>query len=253
MAGSDPHPLAADHTPAAIAARIADDPRQGYVRDFVYGSIDGLVTTFAIVSGAHGAELSTGIIVILGFVNLLADGFSMGVSNYLGTKADRQVLERARMTEERHIREIPQGETAEVREIFRQKGFEGDLLEQIVTVITQDRKLWIDTMLQEELGLSLRGPAPLKAGLVTFAAFVVVGLIPLLPFVVVTGVGDFRPAQFAVSTALTAVAFFGVGTLKNLFAAGRWHRAGLETLLLGGGAAVLAWAVGAALRGVANG
>lgn len=252
MRRREPENLEAEHSPKAIAERIAADPRHGYVRDFVYGSIDGLVTTFAIVSGAYGAALSTSVIVILGFVNLLADGFSMAVSNYLGTKADRQVLERARLTEERHIDEIPDGEADEVREIFRQKGFEGELLEQIVTVITNDRKLWIDTMLTEEWGLALHGPSPVKAAMTTFAAFVLVGLVPLLPFVALTGSDGIPATKFALSAVLTGVAFFGVGAFKTASAVGRWYRAGLETLLMGGGAALLAWLVGLALRGLAT-
>lgn len=251
MTDREQRQLEAEHSPAAIAERIAADPQHGYIRDFVYGSIDGLVTTFAIVSGAYGAALSTNVIVILGLVNLLADGFSMAVSNYLGTKADRQVLERARQNEERHIDEIPRGETDEVREIFRQKGFDGELLEQIVTVITNDRKLWIDTMLKEEWGLALHGPSPVKAAMTTFAAFVFVGLIPLLPFLSFAATNSIAATKFTVSAVLTALAFFGVGALKNVFASGRWYRAGLETLLMGGGAALLAWLVGLALRRLA--
>jgi len=251
MSSSRDRELEAEHSPPAIAQRLAEDPKQGYLRDFVYGSIDGLVTTFAIVSGALGAALSTRVIVILGFVNLIADGFSMAVSNYLGTKADRQSLDRARRIEERHIDEIPHGETEEIREIFRQKGFDGDLLERVVDVITGDRQIWVDTMLKEEWGLSLYGPSPVKAALMTFAAFVLVGLIPVLPFVVPSDADGVPPLLFAVSSVLTAAAFFGIGTLKSIFAAGQWLRSGLETLLMGGGAALLAWLVGTALRGLA--
>lgn len=243
--------LKAEHSPAAIADRLAGDPKHVYLRDFVYGSIDGLVTTFAIVSGALGAGLSTSVILILGFVNLVADGFSMAVSNYLGTKADRQVLEKARRIEEHHVDQIPQGEVEEIREIFRQKGFEGELLEQVIGVITADRTLWIDTMLKEEWGLSLHGPSPTRAALVTFAAFVVVGLVPLLPFLFPSQTNGVALAAFGVSSVLTAGAFFAVGTLKSLFAAGQWFRSGSETLLMGGGAALLAWLVGVALRGLA--
>ncbi|MFQ5732962.1 MAG: VIT1/CCC1 transporter family protein [Planctomycetaceae bacterium] len=248
MSVHEPNGLAADHTPAAIAARIAADPKQAYLRDFIYGSIDGLVTTFAIVTGALGAGLSTSIIVVLGFVNLLADGFSMAVSNFLGTKADRQMVERARLIEERHVDEIPDGEAEEVHEIYRRKGFEGDLLDRIVQVITGDRQLWIETMLREEWGLALHGPSPRKAALVTMGSFVFVGLIPVLPFLVFTNAGGDR-GHFAISAASTAIAFFGVGALKSQSTPGPWYRAGLETLLMGGAAAVLAWIVGAALRG----
>lgn len=246
MSPEHPTPLEADHTPAAIAARIAADPRQAYLRDFIYGSIDGLVTTFAVVTGALGAGLPGGIVVVLGFVNLIADGFSMAVSNYLGTKADRQMVDKARQVEESHVDEIPDGEAAEVREIFRRKGFKGDLLDHIVEVITSDRQLWIETMLREEWGLALHGPSPRKAAFVTFGAFVVIGLIPVLPFLTFA-----EPANwsFVVSTTLTVAAFFAVGTLKSLATPSRWYRAGAETLLMGGAAALLAWFVGVALRG----
>jgi vacuolar iron transporter family protein len=246
-------PLQAEHTPLAVAARIGAPPRHSYLRDFVYGAIDGCVTTFAVVAGVIGAALSTRIILILGLANLLADGFSMGVSNYLGTRADRQLLKRARRIEEEHVEEVPHGEIEEIRAIFRQKGFEGDLLERVVEVITRDRRLWIDTMLREEWGLALEGSSPVKAGLVTFVAFLVVGFVPLAPFTLLFVLDVFeadRDTVFWLTALVTGCAFFGIGALKARFTAERPVWAGLETLLVGGGAAVLAYGVGAALRGL---
>lgn len=245
-------PLEAEHTREAIAARIGTDAQQVYLRDFIYGAIDGCVTTFAVIAGAMGAELSAGIVLILGFANLIADGFSMAVSNYLGTQADRQLLQRARRIEENHVEEIPEGEIEEIREIFRQKGFEGELLERVVQVITGNRKLWVDTMLREEWGLALDGPSPWKAGATTFAAFLFIGLIPVLPFVVFYFVPDRLTTAFAVSLVITAATFFGIGALKARYVAESWLRAGTETLLMGGGAALLAYLVGVLLRGLAG-
>ncbi len=243
--------LRAEHAPEEVARRIDGSPSPSYLRDFVYGSIDGCVTTFAVVSGVIGAELSIAVVVILGFANLLADGFSMAVSNFLGTRAEEQLLRRARRTEEEHIDVIPEGEVREIREIFRRKGFEGELLERVVDVITGDRRLWIETMLQDEWGLSLVGPNPWKAASVTFIAFVAVGLIPLLPFTLLLN-SDLTPRSlFAVSAVMTGVAFFAVGALKSRFGVEHWLRAGLETLLLGGGAAAVAYVVGVILRGLA--
>jgi len=244
------HQLKAEHTPTAVAARLAGDPRRNYLRDFIYGAIDGCVTTFAIVSGATGAGLSTGIVIVLGFANLLADGFSMAVSNYLGTKADLQLLERARQIEESHVDTIPDGEKEEIRQIFAQKGFDGELLERVVEVIVGDRKLWIETMLREEWGLSLSGPSPWNAAVVTFLAFGCVGLIPLLPFTLLLPFDVDDRLLFTVSSAMTAVTFFAVGALKSRYVAESWLRAGTETLLMGGGAATLAYVVGALLRGL---
>ena len=80
------HKLKQDHSPHAIRCRLEAGPQHSYVRDYVYGAIDGAVTTFAIVAGVAGAQLSGGVVVVLGLANLLGDGFSMAVSNYLGTR-----------------------------------------------------------------------------------------------------------------------------------------------------------------------
>jgi VIT1/CCC1 family predicted Fe2+/Mn2+ transporter len=249
MADSSPsRRLLDEHTPAAIARRLDGHRSHSYLRDFVYGSIDGTVTTFAVVAGVIGADLSTSVIIIMGLANLLADGFSMAISNYLGTRADEQVLARARGIEESHIDAIPRGEMEEVRQIFRQKGFEGQLLERIVAVVTANRKLWVDTMLQDEWGLALFSRSAWKAGLVTFAAFVVVGFVPLMPFVLLYAL-DLAPRRlFLMSAVMTALAFFGVGAMKSRFVDETWYRAGIETLAVGGVAAALAYAVGVALQ-----
>lgn len=242
--------LRAEHSAAAIAARIREQPRQSYLRDFVYGSIDGSVTTFAVVAGVIGADLSSGIIIIMGLANLFADGFSMAVSNYLGTKANEDVLRRARHIEESHIDINPRGEVDEVREIFLQKGFAGELLDRIVAVITANRRLWIETMLKEEWGLALIGPTPWKAGLATFIAFLLIGFVPLVPFVLLYPFALPVHRLFYISTAMTGIAFFSVGAMKSRFVNEHWLRAGLETLGLGGGAALLAFAVGIVLKGL---
>ena len=242
--------LQAGHTPAAIAARLSRRPAQSYLRDFVYGAIDGTVTTFAVVAGVVGADLSASVIIVLGAANLVADGFSMAVSNYLGTKSQQEELHRARRMEERHIDLIPDGEADEIREIFRQKGFDGELLERIVQVVTSNRQLWVETMLTDEWGLTLTTPVPWRAGLMTFIAFVVAGLLPLLPYIVTSSVGGSQ-APFAWSITLAALAFVGIGAIKSWFVGHSWWRSGLETLTLGGGAAVLAYATGALLKSFA--
>ncbi len=239
------------HTPKAIRDRLSVQPRQSYLRDFIYGAIDGAVTTFAIVAGVAGAGLSPGIVLILGVANLIADGFSMAVSNYLGTRADDQLLEHARRTEHRHIEIFPEGEREEIRQIFAAKGFEGDELERIVKVITSDREQWVDTMLREELGLSIESRSPWKAGLMTLLAFILVGALPLLVYFYDYFAATTISQPFFYSAVLTGVAFFIVGALKSRFVNESWYRAGLETLGVGSIAAVLAYVIGVALRGLA--
>src|SRR5688572_14600987 len=222
---SDDARLRATHTPTAIQERQRGGHPHTYLRDFVYGAVDGIVTTFAIVSSVAGADLSSGVVLVLGAANLVGDGFSMAASNYLGTRADRQLVERVRQIEEQHVDTYPEGEREEVRQIFRGKGLSGDDLEQMVALVTSDRKHWIDTMILEEYGLSLYGATPWRAAAMTFSAFVLFGALPLLPFIYIflKSAGSMSP--YFASSFVTAVAFFAVGTLKGRFVGQKWYRA----------------------------
>ncbi|WP_068109475.1 VIT1/CCC1 transporter family protein [Tropicimonas marinistellae] len=227
------------HDPKAIRERINAPPGRGVLREMIYGGIDGSVTTFAIVAGVAGAGMSTFVIVALGLANVLADGFSMAAGSYSGTKAERDNLHRIRLVEARHIATNPEGERTEVREILRQKGLDGDVLDAATAAITAKREKWIDLMLEGEYGLSQMDPHPLRAALATFFAFLVAGMIPLLPFLI--GMGE---AAFRLSAAMTLAVFFAIGAAKSLWSLSPWWRSGLETLAIGGTAAALAYAVG---------
>jgi VIT1/CCC1 family predicted Fe2+/Mn2+ transporter len=226
------------HEPHEISSRINGTRRRSHLRDVIYGAIDGAVTTFAIVAGVVGAELPTKVIIALGIANVLADGFSMAAGNYSGTKAELDDAKRLREIEDRHIRLAPDGERAELREILAQKGLEGEVLEAAVDAISSDRKNWIDMMLVEEYGLSPVDPHPMRAAQATFAAFLAAGMVPLLPYLF--SLDD----PFRWSMALTGLTFFAVGALKSLWSLASWWRSGLETLMIGGVAAVIAYYVG---------
>jgi vacuolar iron transporter family protein len=240
--------LGRDHTPSNVSARLCARPPASHLRDFVYGAIDGTVTTFAVVAGVAGAGLSTSVVIILGVANLIADGFSMAVSNFLGTRAELQERERARRDEERHIALIPEGEQEEIRQIFASKGFADGDLDRVVDVITGDRRVWLDTMMTEELGYGRVSADPLRAAGATFLAFITLGFVPLAVFVVDALLAGAVQAPFAWSAVLTATAFFAIGGMKARFVGRRAWRSGVETLVVGGAAALLAYAVGVLLQ-----
>jgi len=222
-----------------------------YLSDFVYGGIDGSVTTFAIVAGVTGASLSPTIVLILGFANLFADGFSMAVGNYLSTKSRKEYADKIRKSEEHSIIHIPEEETQEIRDIFAEKGFSGKQLEDAVEIITSNQDVWIDTMMKDEFGIFEDHTSPLKSALVTFVSFNLIGFIPLFAYVLSYFSESFRTNTFALSIVLTSIAFFIVGSVKGRFVGERWIISGLETVLIGGAAAIIAYVAGYLLRGLA--
>jgi VIT1/CCC1 family predicted Fe2+/Mn2+ transporter len=169
----------------------------------------------------------------------------MAISNYLSTRSHIQRVEQARERERRQIERFPQGERKEIRHIFESKGLDGELLDELVEAITEDRRTWVETMLCEELGLQVDTPHPLYAAGATFLAFVLVGFIPLAPFLF----PDLDPNRaFLISGIATGVGFLAVGIVKGLVLKRSLLRSGLETLLTGGITAVLAYFVGRWIR-----
>jgi vacuolar iron transporter family protein len=229
-------PLEHGHSPEEIRVRLGSRPRESYLRDWVYGGIDGAVTTFAVAAGVAGASLSPRIVLILGFANLLADGFSMAVANYSGTKVEREQYERLIAIEHKHIAAIPDGEREEIRQIFAKKGFRDEDLERAVKTISADEGRWAQTMVLEEYGMAPLLRSPVKAALCTFGAFALFGSIPLAPYLAGGGL--------LASAIATSVAFLLIGSLKSRWSVRSAWRSGLETLVIGGIAAGLAYAAG---------
>ena len=237
--------LVAEHRPLEIGRRLSSPTGASWLGDAVLGGSDGVVTTFAVVAGSAGGGLSTAVIIVLGLANLIADGFSMAVGNYLGTRSRLEEVDRARRDEAWQIGQYPEGEAAEVREIFARKGFAGETLDRIVETITADREVWIETMMHEELRLSSVSARPMRAAIATFIAFGLFGFVPLIPFVV----PGFDPAsRFAFSAGFAALAFVALGFWKGKVLKTSLWASALQTLAIGAVAACLAYGAGALLR-----
>lgn len=216
-----------------------------YIGDVIFAANDGIVTTFAVVAGATGGHLPIAAVLILGFSNLLADGLAMGLGNYLGSKSQREYESEQRAREEYEIEKFEPAEIAEVEITFRQWGFEGDLLDQAVKVITSDKKRWVDFMMRHELDI-IEEPigTPAMHGSVTFGSFVLAGLLPLIPFLI----PPLAEHGFIASIVSTGAALFFVGAMRTLITTKSWWRSGIEMLLIGSIAASAAYFIGALIE-----
>lgn len=249
MTGLDKEELIRQHHPAIIKKRLSLKQRSQNVSDAVLGGIDGCITTFAVVSGSVGAGFPSSVAVILGFANLFADGFSMATSNYESIKAEQEYNEAIKSSEKTHIKEIPEGEKEEIRQIFKAKGFENEVLENIIDTITKDENIWLDVMLTEEHGISKTSPSPWRSALVTFLAFISVGTFPLIPYLFSSL--EIKE-QFIFSALLAGIMFFLIGMYKNITRSKPSFLSGLRTLLTGGAAATLAYTTAYILRELFN-
>ncbi|MEQ9402188.1 MAG: VIT1/CCC1 transporter family protein [Cyclobacteriaceae bacterium] len=216
---------------------------QDYLGEFVYGGIDGSVTTFAVVAGSAGAGLESSIIIILGFANLIADGFAMSVGSFLSTKSEKQNYEKHKAIEYWEVDHLPEKEREEIREIYEAKGFSGKLLEDVVDTITADKDRWVDVMMKEELEMAEETKSPFAMGSVTFMSFALFGLVPLIIYVV-DYLNPISQNLFFISSILTALCFISIGFMKSTVTSTSKIRSVLETLVLGGAAATLSYFIG---------
>ncbi len=222
-----------------------------YLKNVVYGGLDGIITTFAIVSGVAGASLSANIVLILGFANLLADGFSMAVGDFLSSKSENEFQSAERQREEWEVDNFPEGEKKEMVELYVSKGMDKKDAEKAVGLLSKNKQLWVDVMMAEELGIVESAESPLKGSIATFSSFVLLGFMPLVSYVFSGAVPFFRLHSFLVASVLTASILFLLGALKVKFTGRNWFVSGLEMMIVGGIAAILAYAVGAFLSGIA--
>jgi VIT1/CCC1 family predicted Fe2+/Mn2+ transporter len=216
---------------------------QEYLAEFVYGGIDGSVTTFAVVAGSVGAGLDSSVIIILGFANLFADGFAMSIGAYLSSKTEVDTYEKHKAIEYWEVENIPEKEIQEIREIYAAKGFEGELLEDVVATITADKDRWVDVMMKEELGMIEHTKSPFKIGLTTFISFLILGFIPL--FVYVLDMMMHIEGNLLIwSISLTFFSFGLIGYLKGVVTHKNRLTSVLTTVLMGAAAALVAYYVG---------
>ena len=153
------------------------------------------------------------------------------------------MIARERKREEWEIKAVPSGEREEIREIFRRKGFKGKDLDNSVKIVTSNKKVWVDTMMAEELGLLESPKTPWKTAMATYLGFIIIGIIPLLAYVFSYFAPFFQRNTFAIAVVMTLVALFAVGAIKSYVARINLLKSVFETVFIGGAAAAISYYV----------
>lgn len=236
-------------------AQLREEHRQSaiatYIKEVIYGGVDGIITTFAVVAGFSGAALSNEtttqltflVVLLFGLANLFADGVSMGLGNFLSVRSDQDVYNAAR---EKEVEEIKSNTDAEVQEtiaILLEKGFSKEDAQILTNIYRTNEEYWTDFMMTHELEMSdPRGDNPVLTGSATFIAFVVFGSVPLIPFILSLSNSTFN--TFILSCIGTFVALLLLGTVKWRVVGTSFVKSVGEVVIVGGSAALIAFFVG---------
>ncbi len=220
-----------------------------YLGEFVYGGIDGCVTTFAVVAGSVGAGLDSAVIIILGFANLLADGFAMSVGAYLSTKTEKDNYRKYKNRELESDKQDPNYKKVRISQVFKSLGYKEQALNVVVDQVTKDSDRWIDIVLKEEMKIIPENKSPLKIGGVTYFSFILIGIIPLLIYVI-DFIFPIKGNLFIIASVLTGLGFLIIGWLKAYVNNTRIPKGIIETLALGAIAAIVAYFIGDFLESI---
>lgn len=237
---------------ASAAVPKPHRPNQGkYLKSIVYGGLDGIITTFAVVTGVAGASLSAKVILILGAANLFADGIAMAFGDFLSTKAENDYHASERKREEWEVENLPESERAELIEIYQGKGIDSEDAKSLVDILCRYPKAMVDTMMIEELGILEDGDSPLGNAVATFSSFVFFGSFPLMVYFLAQFAGDNRflnDNALIIACSITGLTLFSLGAVKAKVTSQNRLVSGLEMLLIGGIAASVAFGIGALLE-----
>ena len=210
------------------------------VRDIVIGMSDGLTVPFALAAGLSGAVSSTNIIVTAGLAEVAAGAIAMGLGGYLAAQTDREHYINERKRELREVREIPHEEEAEVAEIFEEYGLGDKQIAIIIDRLREDPHKWVDFMMRFELGLEAPNPDRAVSSALTISlSYIIGGLVPLIPYIFIHN----SVIALQVSAVVTSIALFGFGYIKGTFTGSKPLKSAVQTLLIGGVAAMAAFGI----------
>ncbi len=214
----------------------------GLLRDIILGGQDGVVNVLGLVLGVAAATSDPKIVIIAGLASTFAESLSMGAVAYTSTQASKHYYESERQRELWEIENKREAEIREIHDIFKAKGFKGKLLDKIVKHITSNKKLWLETMMKDELGLGDNFDDPLRSGLIVGFASVIGSIIPIVPFFFMP-VADAMVGAFV----LSVTSLFVTGYIKGKITIGREWRSGFEMAAIGSAAAIIGYLIGKVL------
>jgi len=195
----------------------------GLLKPVIFGGLDGILTSFAIVAGAAGGGLSPNVVLILGFSNIFADALSMGVGEFLSSKANNEWILSERKREEWEMNNYPEGEIREMIDIYKSRGMNEEDARLVITTMAKYKEFFVDVMMQQELDLQVPDEdhvaESIKEGIIMFIAFATFGAMPLLGYVIIPATMPLSGADslFNAACFVTAIVLFLLGSLKSKF------------------------------------
>ena len=226
-------------------------PEGDYIKSVVFGGLDGILTTFAIVAGSAGGSMPVSVILILGFSSKFADALAMGLGDALSSKAEHEHIFMERQREYWEYDSYPEGEIREMIDLYVAKGMSKSDAETVITLMSQHRDFFVDVMMVEELGLQVPDEeemlTPWKDGLVTFTSFIFFGFFPLLTYCVFPfAFPSLNSSQlFVIASICSLLTLFLLGAVKSVFSTKSWFRSGVEMMIIGALVAAIAYGIGA--------
>jgi vacuolar iron transporter family protein len=215
------------------------------VRDVVIGMADGLTVPFALAAGLSGAVNSTHVVVLAGLAEIAAGSIAMGLGGYLAARGDAEHYGNERLREEREIVERVKDEEEEIYEIFEEYGVDRSESDSVLQALKRNPKAWVDFMMRFELGLEEPQKNRASQSAVTIAvSYILGGIIPLLPYMMAASASE----ALGVSVVITLFALLIFGAVKGRLTGAGGLRSGMQTMLIGGLAAGVAYALARALN-----
>lgn len=231
----------------------------GLLKPIIFGGLDGILTSFAIVAGAAGGNLSPNVVLVLGFSNIFADALSMGVGEFLSSKANNEWILSERARENWEMENYPEGEICEMIDIYKERGMTQEDAELVIKTMAKYKDFFVDIMMTQELELQVppedHVQESFREGLVMFLSFAVFGALPLLGYVIIPAMNPHLESSelFEAACIVTGIVLFLMGLLKSKFCTKHWVYCGVETLLLGGACATVAYTLGQFIDGLIAG